>query len=305
MNETGITPRLVGLVGAILVVALLAANSLFTVAQTEQVLLTQLGRPLLVIETPGLHVKIPFVQTAIPFDRRLLDYDTPPEEVILGDQRRLIVDAFARFRIGDPLTYYQAVGPTEQGIRARLDSVLSSSLRSGLGNEQLLDVLSSQRTRIMGAIQQQVNREMADFGVAVLDVRIRRADLPPENTQAVLARMQSERQRVASQVRAQGAEQAAGIRADADRARTVLLAQAHAKAEALRGEGEAAATRIYAQAYSQNPHFFAIWRSLEAYRQGFAAGKARLVLSPDSGFLALLKTLPQPEKAPPSPPGAR
>jgi modulator of FtsH protease HflC len=287
--------RIVALFGVLFVAIIVVANTFFTVNQIEQVLLTQLGQPVRVIETPGLHMKIPFVQTAIPFDRRLLDYDTPPEEVILGDQRRLIVDAFARFRITDPLKYYQTVGPTEQGIRARFDSILSSSMRSVLGNEQLLDVLSSQRTRIMGAIQQQVNREMADFGVSVLDVRIRRADLPPENTQAVLARMQSERQRVAAQVRAQGAEQAAKIRADADRERTVLLAQAKAKAEELRGEGEAVATRTYAAAFSKDPHFFEIWRTLEAYRQGFAAGKSRLVLSPDSGFLSMLKTPPAPD----------
>lgn len=280
--------RLVALIGALFIVVLVASDTFFTVSQTEQVLLTQLGQPVRVIETPGLHMKIPFVQTAIPFDRRLLDYDTPPEEAILGDQRRLIVDAFARFRIVDPLKYYQTVGPTEDGIRARFDSILSSSMRSVLGNEQLLDVLSSQRTRIMGEIQQQVNREMADFGVTVLDVRIRRADLPPENTQAVLERMQSERQRVAAQVRAQGAEQAAKVRADADRERTVLLADAKAKAEALRGEGEAVATRTYAAAYSKDPRFYEIWRTFEAYRQGFAAGKSRLVLSPDSGFLSML-----------------
>ncbi len=286
------TGRIVALFAVLFVAILVIANTFFTVGQTEQVLLTQFGRPVRVIEKPGLHMKLPFVQTAIAFDHRLLDYDTPPEEVILGDQRRLIVDAFARFRITDPLKYYQTVGPTEQGIRNRLDSILSSSMRSVLGNEQLLDVLSAQRTRIMGAIQQRVNQEMTSFGVAVIDVRIRRADLPPENTQAVLSRMQSERQRVAAQVRARGAEQAAKIRANADRERTVLLADAHAKADALRGEGEAAAIATYAAAYSKDPHFFGIWRTLEAYRQGFAAGKSRLVLSPDSGFLSLLKTPP-------------
>jgi modulator of FtsH protease HflC len=289
--------RIVALFGALFVAIIVVANTFFTVNQTEQVLLTQLGQPVRVITAPGLHMKIPFVQTAIPFDRRLLDYDTPPEEAILGDQRRLIVDAFARFRITDPLKYYQTVGPTEQGIRARFDSILSSAMRSVLGNEQLLDVLSSQRTRIMGAIQQQVNREMKDFGVTVLDVRIRRADLPPENTQAVLERMKSERQRVAAQVRAQGAEQAAKVRANADRERTVLLAEATATAEALRGEGEAVATKTYAAAFSKDPHFFEIWRTLEAYRAGFAAGKSRLVLSPDSGFLSMLKTPPAPDAA--------
>ncbi len=292
--------RLVALIGVLFVAILVVLNTFFTVNQTQQVLLTQFGQPVRVIEKPGLHVKLPFVQTAIPFDRRLLGYDTPPEEVLLGDQRRLVVDAFARFRITNPLQYYQTVGPTERGIVVRLDSILSSSLRSVLGKEKLLDVLSAQRTRIMGSIQQQVNREMADFGITVIDVRIRRADLPLQNTEAVLKRMQSERERIAALVRAQGAEQAAKLRAAADRERTVLIADAEAKAAALRGEGEAEAIHLYAQAFSRNPHFFGIWRTLEAYRHGFAAGKAHLVLSPDSGFLSMLKSPPRPAAAPPA-----
>ncbi len=289
--------RIVAMIGVLFVAILVVLNTFFTVNQTQQVLLTQFGQPVRVIEKPGLHVKLPFVQTAIPFDRRLLGYDTPPEEVLLGDQRRLVVDAFARFRITNPLQYYQTVGPTERGIVVRLDSILSSSLRSVLGKEKLLDVLSAQRTRIMGEIQQQVNQEMASFGVTVIDVRIRRADLPLQNTEAVLKRMQSERERVAALVRARGAEQAAKIRANADRERTVLLADARAQAEALKGEGEAVATRTYAAAFSRDPHFFQVWRTLEAYRQGFAAGKSRLVLNPDSGFLSMLKTPPVPSSA--------
>ena len=166
---------------------LLAGRPLFMVGQTDQVLITQFGQPIRLITEPGLHAKLPLIQNVISFDRRLLDYEVPPEEVILGDQRRLIVDSFTRFRITDPLRYYQAVGPTEDGIRARLNSVVSSSLRRVLGNEQLLNVLSSQRGRIMGLIRDQVNDEMQGFGVSVEDVRIRRADLPEENTQAILA----------------------------------------------------------------------------------------------------------------------
>ncbi len=296
--------RIIGLFAALFVVIIVALNAVFIVNQTQQVLLTQFGKPVRVIEKPGLHVKLPFIQTAIPFDRRLLGYDTPPEEVLLGDQRRLIVDAFARFRITNPLKYYQTVGTTERGIRARFDSILSSSLRSVLGKEKLLDVLSAQRTRIMGSIQKQVNREMADFGITVIDVRIRRADLPPQNTEAVLKRMQSDRERVAALLRAQGAEQGAKVRADADRERTVLIADAKAKAAALRGEGEAQATHLYAQAFSRDPHFFAIWRTLEAYRRGFAAGKAHLVLSPGSGFLSLLTTPPVPAATQGAAPGS-
>lgn len=289
---------------AAFVVALLAGSALFTVSQTEQALITQLGRPVRVIETPGLHVKLPLVQTAIFFDHRLLDFQVPPEEVILGDQRRLIVDSFARFRIVNPLRYYQAVGVGEAGIRARLNSVVSSALRRVLGNEQLLNVLSSQRGRIMGLIRDQSNAEMHNFGVVVEDVRIRRADLPEENTQAVLARMQSERQRVAKQARAEGAESAAKIKANADRERTVLLADAKATADRLRGEGEAKAIAIYAAAVQRDPHFYRIWRTMQAYRDAFASGKSRLVLTPGDAFLKLLNQEPHPSAAPAAPAAA-
>ena len=218
MNRLGL-----GTIAVIFVAIVLIGSSLFTVTQTEQVLVTRLGDPRRIIADPGLHMKIPLLETVISFDRRLLDYELPPEEVILGDQRRLIVDSFTRFRITDPLRYYQAVGATEDGIRGRLNSVVSSSLRRVLGNEQLLNVLSSNRSRIMALIRDQVNAEMVNFGVSIEDVRIRRADLPDENTQAILQRMQSERERVARQARAEGAEASARIRADAERERTVLL----------------------------------------------------------------------------------
>ncbi|MCW3475864.1 protease modulator HflC [Limobrevibacterium gyesilva] len=279
-------------IAAAFVIAILVGSSLFTVQQTEQVLITQFGQPIRVITEPGLHAKIPLVQTTISFDRRLLDYEVQPEEVILGDQRRLIVDSFTRFRITDPLRYYQAVGPTEDGIRARLNSVVSSSLRRVLGNEQLLNVLSSNRGRIMGLIRDQVNDEMRSFGVAVEDVRIRRADLPEENTQAILSRMQSERERVARQARAEGAEASARIRADAERERTVLLAEARATADKLRGEGEGQAIATYADAFQRDPHFFEVWRTLQAYRDAFAAGTSRLVLTPGDSFLKLLHEAP-------------
>ncbi len=282
------------ILAAVIVAAIVADSCLFTVSQTEQALVTQFGQPVRVIRQPGLHAKLPLMQTAIFFDRRLLDYEVPPEEVILGDQRRLIVDSFARFRIVDPLRYYQAVGIGEEGIRARLNSVVSSALRRVLGNEQLLNVLSVQRGRIMGLIRDQSNAEMRNFGVTVEDVRIRRADLPEENTQAVLARMQSERERVAKQARAEGAEASAKIRANAERERTVLLADARAAADRLRGEGEAKSIATYADAVRQDPGFFQTWRTLRAYREAFAAGTARLVLTPGAGFLKLLSQAPQP-----------
>ena len=218
---------------------MLADSSLFTVDQTEQVLVTQFGEVVRQIRDPGLKAKVPFVQSLIEFDKRLLSVELPGEEVILGDQRRLIVDSFAVYRITDPLKYYQAVGPGQFAIQGRLNSIVTASLRRVLGNNQLLDVLSADRERIMASIRDQVNAEMPEFGVSIEDVRIRRADLPQENTQAILSRMQSERQRVAAQQRAEGAEASAKIRADAERDRTVLLAEARATADKLRGEGEA------------------------------------------------------------------
>ena len=283
---------LIAAMAAIFVLAIIAGATLFTVDQTEQVLITQFGQPIRVIKDPGLNAKLPFVQTVISFDKRLLDFSTGGEEVILGDQRRLSVDSFTRFRILDPLRFFQAVGANEEGIRARLNSVVTSALRRVLGNETLLNVLSADRTRIMGLIKAQVSEEMRGFGVGIEDVRIRRADLPEENTQAILNRMKSERERVASQLRAEGAEASARIRADAERDRTVLLAEARAQAEKLRGEGEQQATKIYADAFQQDPQFFAIYRTLQAYRDAFGQGRSRLVLTPDADFLKLLRALP-------------
>jgi modulator of FtsH protease HflC len=277
----------------ILVVAVFRGNAtLFTVGQTEQVLITQFGQPIRVISDPGLHAKVPFVQTVIYFDRRLLDYAAPAEEVILNDQRRLIVDSFTRFHITDPLQYYQAVGAQEDAIRARLNSVVTSSLRRVLGNESLLGVLSADRERIMSLIRDQVNSEMRSFGVAIEDVRIRRADLPEENTQAILNRMKSERQRIASQARAEGAEASARIKADAERDRTVLLAEARATADKLRGEGEHTAIATYADAYQRDPQFFSVWRTLQAYRDGLTGGQSRMVVSTDDDFFKLLHQAP-------------
>ena len=283
-----------GAIAVVFVAVIAAGSALFTVKQTEQVLITRLGAPRRIITEPGLHMKVPLLETVISFDRRLLDYELPPEEVILGDQRRLIVDSFTRFRITDALRYFQAVGATEDGIRGRLNSVVSSSLRRVLGNEQLLNVLSSNRSRIMALIRDQVNTEMSGFGVQIEDVRIRRADLPDENTQAILQRMQSERDRVARQARAEGAEASSRIRADAERERTVLLAEARATADKLRGLGEATAIATYADAFQRDPHFFEVWRTLQAYRDAFGHGGSRLVLSPNADFLKLLREAPKP-----------
>lgn len=290
MNRFG-TSAIVG-IAVIVVLLVIASASLFTVSQTEQALVTQFGQPVRVIKDPGLHAKIPFVQTVLGFDNRLLDFNTAGEEVILADQRRLTIDSFTRYRIVDPLRFFQAAGPSEEGIRGRLDSVVTSSLRRVLGSETLLNVLSTDRTRITGLVKQQVSDEMKSFGVAIDDVRIRRADLPDENTQAILARMKSERERVASQLRAEGAEASAKIRADAERDRTVLLADARSSADQLRGQGEQQAIDIYANASKVDPDFFITYRTLQAYRQAFAQGQSRLVLTPESDFLRLLRQQP-------------
>ena len=283
---------LIAVIALLVVLFVLVDSSLFTVSQNEQVLVTQFGQPVRVIRDPGLQAKTPFIQTVITFDKRLLNIELPGDQVTLGDQRRLVVDSFTLYRIIDPLLYYQSVGPLEDGIRGRLNSVVSAALRDVLADNKLLDVLSAKRDQIMATIRDRVNTQMKGFGVAIQDVRIRRADLPEENTKAILARMQSERQRIAAQARAEGAEASARIRADAERERTVLLAEARATADRLRGEGEAEATRTYAKAYSQDVGFFAFWRTMSAYKDAFDAGQSRLVLTPDNDFLRYLQTPP-------------
>ncbi len=290
MNQKTLIGGAIGVV----VAGVLLLSTLFTVHQTEQMLVVQFGKPVRVITEPGLHAKIPFIQNTISFDRRLLDYEGAGEEVILGDQRRLIVDTFTRFRIVDPLEYYQTVGFGEAAIRARLSSIVPSALRRVLGNEPLLSVLSADRTRIMNDIRDNVNREALRFGIAIEDVRIRRTDLPEENTQAILSRMQTERERVAREARAEGAEVAARIRAGAERERTVILAEAQAQADIIRGSGEQEAIRIFADAFQRDPQFFAFWRSLQAYREAFGEeGRGMLIVTPESDFFRFFKQLPQ------------
>ncbi|MBX9750249.1 MAG: protease modulator HflC [Roseococcus sp.] len=285
--------------GGVLVAALfVAASSFFTVQQTQQVLITQFGQPIRVIQTPGLNMKLPFIQNVIVFDRRLLDFEAPGEEVILGDQRRLIVDSFTRYSITDPLLFFQTVGATEAGIRGRLNSIVTSSLRRVLAGESLLAVLSADRGRIMGEIRRQVNDEARRFGIEVTDVRIRRADLPDENTQAILSRMQSERERVAREARAEGAEVAARICAQAERDRTVLLATAEADAAIQRGTGEQEAIRIFAEAFQRDPEFFQFWRTMQAYRDVFSTGESRMVLTPESDFFRYFREMPVRPAAP-------
>ncbi len=278
---------------AVLVVAVVvASSSVFIVRQTSQVLITQLGNPVRVITQPGLHFKIPFIQTVTTFDTRLLAFETASSEVILGDQRRVIVDMFTRFRIVDPLKFYQTVGANELGIRARLSAIVPSAARRVLGSKTLQAMLSADRQQIMSTIRDQVNGEAASFGIRVEDVRIRRADLPEANTQAILQRMQTERQRLAREARAEGDEIAQRIRANADRERTVIVAEANAQADILRGEGEQESITTVAAAFQRDPAFFTAWRTLQAYRTAFGEGGAQLVLTPDSDFMRLFRAMP-------------
>jgi membrane protease subunit HflC len=287
-------------IALLFVLGVIASSSLFIVTQTEQALVVQFGRVVRTIEKPGLNAKWPIAQNVITLDKRLLAVELPGEEVILGDQRRVIIDTFTVFRITDPLRFYQAIGPVADNIRGRLNSVVTGSLRRVLGNNKLLDVLSADREHIMSTIRGQVNTEMVNFGVTIVDVRIRRADLPKENTDAILSRMQSERQRIAAQARAEGAETSQKIKADAERERTVLVAEAKATADNLRGEGEAEATAIYAKAFGQDPGFFSIWRTYQGYHDIFASGAGRIVVSPDNDYLKYLQSAPPDPSAAPS-----
>jgi modulator of FtsH protease HflC len=278
----------------------------FIVHQTEQALILQFGEPKRVVRDPGLGLKIPFLQDFDYFDRRVLDFDAPSVELVLGDQKRLLVDAFARYRIANPLLFRQAAG-TELAFRGRLEPIVFSSLRSVLGEVSLFTVLSKDRLQLMSRIRQEANKSLAQFGVEVVDIRIKRADLPPENSQAIFRRMQTERDREAKELRAQGAELGQRIRARADRERRVLIAEAQKQAEVLRGEGDAEAVRIFAQAYGADPKFFDLYRSLQAYRTALGDGSTSFVLSPDSPFFKYLNA-PEPGTAsgapPPSAPGA-
>ena len=271
-------------VATVLVVAgILAMSSLFIVSQTEQALVLQFGQPLRVIRTPGLWVKKPFIQNVIIYDKRLLDFEPPPEEVIASDQKRLIVDTYARYRITNPLLFYQTVA-SELTVRARLGALVSGSLRQVIGNVTLSALLSPQRATIMRQIRDEVAGEAKSFGIDVVDVRIRRADLPPQNSEAIYARMRSERQQQAALYRGEGAQAAKTVRANADRERTVILADAQRDAQKVRGDGDAKAIAIYAKAYDQDKNFFAFYRSLQAYRDAFEGSNTSFVLNPDSSF---------------------
>jgi len=269
------------IVGALMLIV--AMSGLFTVRETQQALVMQFGDPRRVVTEPGLHWKIPILQQARYFDRRILNLDVPQQEIIASDQKRLIVDAFARFRIVDPLQTYQAVR-NEQGAIEQLMAVLQSNVRQVLGEEPMRNIVSGERLAIMSRIQETVNLQGESMGVDIIDVRLRRVDLPEANSQAIYERMRSEREREAAQARAEGREQAARIRAQAERERTVLLAEAERESQEIRGEGDAQAIDIFAQAFNRDREFFEFYRSLQAYDRALLEENTRLVLSPEGEF---------------------
>jgi membrane protease subunit HflC len=276
---------LAGGIAAVIVVALLLAayGSLFTVYQTRQALVVRLGQPVRVITEPGLNVKIPLIDSVIHIDKRILDLENPAQEVIASDQKRLVVDAFARYKIKDALKFYQTVGSIE-GANSRLSTLLNSSIRRVLGGSTLTHVVRDERAQLMARVRDELDREAAQFGISVVDVRIRRADLPEQNSQAVYQRMQTERQREAAEFRAQGSQRSQEIRARADREVTVLIAESQSKAEQTRGEGDAERNRIFAEAYGRDADFFNFYRSMQAYETGLKHNDTRMLLKPDSDF---------------------
>jgi membrane protease subunit HflC len=276
-----------GLTGGVLaviaiVVLILGYSSLFSVYQTRQAIVVRFGQPVRIITQPGLNWKYPW-ETVIFVDKRILDLENPAQEVIASDQKRLMVDAFARYRIRDALRFYQTVGSID-GANSRLATLLNSALRRVLGEATLTHVVRDDRAQLMSRVREQLDREAQAFGISVVDVRIRRADLPDQNSQAVYQRMQTERQREAAEFRAQGAQRSQEIRARADRDATVLVAEATSRAEQVRGEGDAERNRIFAEAYGKDPEFFAFYRSMQAYEAGLRPNDTRLLLKPDSDF---------------------
>ena len=273
-----------GVVAALVLLALiLAYGSLFTVYQTRQALVVRLGQPVRVVTEPGLNYKIPLIDSVIHIDKRILDLENPSQEVIASDQKRLVVDAFARYKITKPLLFYQTVGSVE-GANSRLSTLLNSALRRVLGEATLTHVVKDERAQLMARVRELLETEAQAFGVTVVDVRIRRADLPEQNSQAVYQRMQTERQREAAEFRAQGSQRNQEIRARADRDVTVLIADATNKAEQVRGEGDSERNRIFADAYGRDADFFAFYRAMQAYEAGLRHNDTRMLLKPDSEF---------------------
>jgi len=271
------------IIPAIVLIAVVVFQSLFIVQEISQAIVLQFGDPKKIVTKAGLNFKLPFIQNVVYLDKRILNLDNDPEEVIAADQKRLIVDAFARFKIVDPLKFYISVG-NERVARSRLSTIINSRIRGVLGTQELATLLSTDRARQMQLIQSQVNEEAKNFGIEIVDVRIKRADLPPANSDAIYKRMQTEREREAKEFRAQGAEIAQKIRSTADKDVTVILAEANKKSEIMKGEGDGERNKIFANAFGRDPQFFGFYRAMQAYEKALIGGETSLVLSPDSDF---------------------
>ena len=267
----------------ILVLGATAFFSIFIVKEINQAIVLQFGDPKRIISNPGINFKIPFIQNVVFLDKRILNLDAPPEEVIASDQKRLIVDAFARFQIVDPLKFYISVG-NERVARSRLSTIINSRIRSVLGTQRLQTLLSADRTNQMALIQDGVNNEAEKFGIKIVDVRIKRADLPPANSEAIYRRMQTEREREAKEFRAKGAEMAITITSTADKEVTVILAEAEKQSQIMKGEGDGQRNKIFADAFGKDPEFFAFYRAMQAYEKALIGGETSLIMSPDSEF---------------------
>jgi membrane protease subunit HflC len=279
----------------ILVLVLLALfRPWYILDETEQGVIVQLGKPVRVVRESGFHLKLPYpFQVVQKFERRLLEYDSPPEEVITRDKKTLVVDSYVRWRIADPLVFLRTV-VSESGAVVRIDDVVYSELRTEIGRVDLFDLVSRVRGEVMSRITARSNEKTREFGVEIVDVRIKRADLPKQNEEAIFQRMKSERERQARQYRSEGEEEATKIRAEADKERALILAEAEKQAQILRGEGEAEALRIYAGAYAKNPEFFAFLKTLELYEKSLKEGDT-LILTPASDLLRYLRSAQEPE----------
>lgn len=295
-----------GVVALIILAALvvLGYSSLFTVRQTEQALVVRLGEPVRVVTDPGLNFKVPFIDNVISIDKRILDLENPAQEIIASDQKRLVVDAFARYRIKNALRFYQSVGSV-QAANIQLTTLLNAALRRVLGEVTFTNLVRDNRNALMIRIREQLDREADNYGISVVDVRIRRADLPEQNSQAVYQRMQTERQREAAEFRAEGGQRAQEIRSRADREATIIVAEANQKGEQTRGEGDGERNRIFAEAYGKDTDFFAFYRSMSAYEAGLKGNDTRFLLRPDSEFFRFFgDPAGKPKAAPPAPAAA-
>ena len=271
------------IIPVVVVIGVFLFQSLFIVQEINQAIVLQFGDPKKIISKAGLNFKLPFIQNVVFLDKRILNLDNAPQEVIASDQKRLIIDAITRFQITDPLKFYISVG-NERVARSRLSTIINSRIRGVLGTQELATLLSTDRTKQMAIIQSDVNEEAKSFGIKIIDVRIKRADLPPANSDAIFKRMQTEREREAKEFRAEGAEIAQKIRSTADKDVAVLLANANKKSEIMKGEGDGQRNKIFANAFGRDPQFFAFYRAMQAYETALIGGETSMVLSPDSEF---------------------